>query len=86
MYNIMTRLNISKAREKFRDLLIRAAFGKDRAIVSRRAKDLAAVIPTEDLRLLERLAREEMERLDIEDACAAAQVANESGPRQICSQ
>jgi len=46
---------------------------------SRRGKDLAAVIPIEDLRLLERLAREEVERLDIEDARAALQEAKEKG-------
>ena len=64
----MTRLNVSKAREEFPDLVNRAAYGKERTIVSRRGKDLAAVIPMEDLRLLERLAREEMDRLDIESA------------------
>ena len=56
----MTRLSISKAREEFPEVLNRAAYGKERTIVSRRGKDLAAVIPIEDLRLLERLAREEV--------------------------
>ena len=54
----MTRLNVSKAREEFPDVLNRAAYGHERTIVSRRGKDLAAVIPMDDLRLLERLARE----------------------------
>jgi prevent-host-death family protein len=67
----MTRLNVSKAREEFPEVVNRAAFGKERTIVSRRGKDLAAVIPIEDLRLLERLAREEMDRRDLEDARAA---------------
>jgi prevent-host-death family protein len=67
----MTRLNVSRAREEFPELVNRAAYGKERTIVSRRGKDLAAVIPIEDLRLLERLAREEMDRLDIESARAA---------------
>ena len=40
----------------------RAAYGKERTIVSRRGKDLAAVIPIDDLHLLERLAREGMDR------------------------
>jgi len=75
----MTRLSISKAREEFPEVLNRAAYGKERTIVSRRGKDLAAVIPIEDLRLLERLAREEVERLDIEDARAALQEAKEKG-------
>jgi prevent-host-death family protein len=67
----MTRLNVSKAREEFPDIVNRAAYGKERTIVSRRGKDLAAVIPIEDLRLLEQLAREEMDRQDIEAAQAA---------------
>jgi prevent-host-death family protein len=70
-YIKMTRLNVSRAREEFPELVNRAAYGKERTIVSRRGKDLAAVIPIEDLRLLERLAREEMDRLDIESARAA---------------
>jgi antitoxin Phd len=70
-YTIMTRLNVSKAREEFPEVVNRAAYGKERTIVSRRGKDLAAVIPMEDLRLLELLSREEMDRIDIEDALAA---------------
>jgi hypothetical protein len=61
----VTRLSISKAREEFP--------------VSRGRKDLAAVIPIEDLRLLERLAQEEMDRQDIADARAALNEAEEKG-------
>jgi prevent-host-death family protein len=75
----VTRLNVSKAREEFPDLVNRAAYGKERTIVSRRGKDLAAVIPIEDLRLLERLASEEMERIDLEDARASLREAEEKG-------
>jgi len=67
----MTRLNVTKAREEFPEILNRAAYGKERTIVSRRGKDLAAVVPIEDLRLLERLAHDEMDRQDLEDARAA---------------
>jgi prevent-host-death family protein len=75
----MTRLNVSKAREEFPEIVNRAAYGKERTIVSRRGKDLAAVIPIDDLRLLERLAREEMDRIDIEEARAALAEAEEKG-------
>jgi prevent-host-death family protein len=75
----MTRLNVSKAREEFPEVVNRAAYGKERTIVSRRGKDLAAVIPMDDLRLLERLSREEMDRLDLEDARAALKEAEERG-------
>ena len=60
-------------------MLIRAAYGKERTIVSRRGKDLAAVIPVEDLQLLERLAREEMDRLDVQAARAAMAEARTKG-------
>jgi prevent-host-death family protein len=79
-YTNMTRLNVSKAREEFPEVLNRAAYGKERTIVSRRGKDLAAVIPIEDLRLLERLAREEMDRIDIEDALASLAEPGENIP------
>ena len=75
----MTRLNVSKAREEFPEVLNRAAYGKERTIVSRRGKDMAAVIPMDDLRLLERLAREEMDRIDLQDARAALKEAQEKG-------
>lgn len=75
----MARLNVSKARAEFPDIVNRAAYGKERTIVSRRGKDLAAVIPIEDLRLLERLAREETDRLDLEHARAALKEADEKG-------
>jgi antitoxin Phd len=76
----MTRLNVSKAREEFPEVVNRAAYGKERTIISRRGKDLAAVIPMEDLRLLERLAREEMDRRDLEDARAALAEPGENIP------
>src|ERR1035441_5888855 len=76
--NTMTRLNVSKARDEFPELVNRAAYGGERTIVSRRGKDLAAVIPIEDLKLLEKLAREEMDRQDIEDAHAALAEPGES--------
>jgi prevent-host-death family protein len=74
-----TRLNVSKARDEFPDVVNRAAYGKERTIVSRRGKDLAALIPIEDLHLLERLAQEEMDRIDKADARAALKEAEEKG-------
>ena len=75
----MTRLNVSKAREEFPDVVNRAAYGKERTIVSRRGKDLAALIPIEDLHLLERLAREEMDRIDGADARASLKESKKKG-------
>ena len=78
-YNTMTRLNVSKARDEFPEIVNRAAYGKERTIVSRRGKDLAAVIPIEDLRLLERLSQEEIDRIDVDDARAALKEAEKKG-------
>jgi prevent-host-death family protein len=75
----MTRLNVSKAREEFPELVNRAAYGKEWIIVSRRGKDLAAVIPIEDLHLLDLLAQEEMDRIDIEAARASLAEVEEKG-------
>ena len=79
LYKTMTRINVSKAREEFPEVVNRAAYGKERTIVSRRGKDLAAVIPIEDLLLLERLAQQELDRIDREDARAALKEAEEKG-------
>jgi prevent-host-death family protein len=75
-----TCLNVSKAREEFPDIVNRATYGKERTIVSRRGKDLAAAIPIDDLRLLERLTKGEMDRQDLADARAALQEAETKGP------
>lgn len=75
----MKRISVSKAREEFPELVNRAVYGNERAIISGRGKDLAAIIPMDDLRLLERLAQQEMDRLDIEDARAALKEAEENG-------
>ena len=79
----MARLSVSKAREEFPEIVNRAACGKERTIVSSRGKDLAAVVPIEDLRLLERLARQEMDRRDIQDARAALKEAEEKGSTPV---
>jgi prevent-host-death family protein len=76
----MPRLNVSKAREGFPEIVNRAAQKKERTILSRRGKDLAAVVPIEDLRLLERLTRQEEDRLDIEDARNALRETGKSIP------
>jgi len=64
----MTRLTVSKAKAEFTVVVNRAAKAKERTVVSRRGKGIAAVVPIEDLRLLEHLTQEEMDRQDIEDA------------------
>jgi prevent-host-death family protein len=73
----MTRLTVSKAKAKLTDIVNRAAKTKERTVLSRRGKGIAAV---EDLRLLENLTREEMDRQDLEDARRALAEGGKSIP------
>ena len=68
------RLTASTARAQFADLVNRAEYAGERTIVHRRKKPVAAVVPIEDLRLLERME----DQLDLEDALKAMK---EPGPR-----
>ena len=48
-------MTTAEARDRFAELLNRTAFGKERVILTRRGKPLVAVIPLEDIALLEEL-------------------------------
>jgi len=71
----MTRLNASDARNDFSSSLNRVAYGKDRLVLHRRGKDVAAIVPVEDLRLLEELEA----RVDLDEARAAIREADMKG-------
>lgn len=64
-------LSTAEAREHFSELVNRAAFGKERILLTRRGKPLAAVVPVADLRALEALE-------EAEDVRAAMEVKEES--------
>ena len=49
----MTRVAASKVRVDFADTINRVAFGHERIVLNRHGKDLAALVPVEDLKLLE---------------------------------
>jgi len=71
----MTRVKASEARNDFATTLNRVAFGKNRVVLHRRGKDLAAIVPMEDLELLQKLE----DRLDLEAARAALKEASRKG-------
>jgi prevent-host-death family protein len=52
------KLTDSATRQNFADIINRAAYGGERIVVHRRKKPVAAVVPIEDLELLERLEDE----------------------------
>lgn len=71
----MTELSIAEAREQFSEAINRAAYGKERIIVTRRGKPLAAIVPIEDMEAME--ATED--RIDLEEAAKARAEAKEKG-------
>ncbi len=68
-------LNSTDARERMADVLNRVAYAKDRVRITRRGKEVAAVVPIEDLELIERLEDE----IDIREAEKALREANKKG-------
>lgn len=60
----MTRMSASKARDDFSDALNRVAYKGERIVLRRRGKDIAVLVPVEDLTLLEEIE----DRIDVEEA------------------
>lgn len=75
----MAHLPASKAREGFADTINRVAFGKERVVLRRRGKDIAALVPMADLRLLEELE----DRIDPVDARAALAETKKKGAKPL---
>jgi len=69
----VNRIPASKARERLAEILNDVAGRGDRVILHRHGKDVAAVIPVDDLALLESLE----DRYDVEAARAALAESNE---------
>ncbi|HEX8816010.1 MAG TPA: type II toxin-antitoxin system Phd/YefM family antitoxin [Terriglobales bacterium] len=59
-----SKLTASQARQNFSDILNRAAFGRERMLVHRGKKPVAAIMPVEDYEFMEDLE----DRIDIEEA------------------
>ncbi len=60
----MTKLPASQVRKDFAEALNKVAYQHERIVLHRRGKDVAALVPVEDLELLEALD----DQLDIEAA------------------
>ena len=71
----MKNVSTAKARDNFSDVINRAAYGKERVVLTRHGKKLAAVVPIEDIELLENLE----DRIDLEDARAALAETKKKG-------
>jgi prevent-host-death family protein len=75
----MATITTVSARNEFSDVLNRAAFGKERIILQRRGKPIAAVVPMEDLLLLQSLE----DKLDIAEALTAHKEAVKKGAKSL---
>lgn len=60
-------ISITEARDDFADVMNQVAYGHERVLVERRGRSLAAIIPAEDLMILEAIEDE----IDIAEARAA---------------
>ena len=63
----ITVLNTADAKEQFTDLINRVVHSKERVILTRRGQEIAAIIPLEDLMLLQ----EAQDRHDLREAIDA---------------
>jgi prevent-host-death family protein len=75
----MSTLTTVEARKKFSEVINRAAFAKERTVLTRHGKKLGAVVPVEDLELLEELES----RLDLTAARAALAEAKRKGSKPL---
>jgi prevent-host-death family protein len=50
---MMAKIAVIDARKDLADILNRAAYGKERVVLTRRGKDVAAIVPMDDLNVLE---------------------------------
>jgi prevent-host-death family protein len=75
----MVHLPASKARAGFSETINRVAYGKERVVLRRRGKEIAAVVPIADLRLLEELE----DRIDLVDARAALAETKKKGTKSL---
>jgi len=66
------KLSTSQARQEFAEIVNRAAYGGERVILHRRKKPVAAVVPIEDVELIERME-------DEIDIAAARKALKENG-------
>ncbi len=68
-------INTTEARENLAEVINRVAYAKDRVRITRRGKQVAAVVPIEDLELLEKMEDE----IDLREARKALTDARKHG-------
>jgi prevent-host-death family protein len=71
----MDSVNTTEARENLAEVINRVTYAKDRVRITRRGKQVAAMVPIEDLEFLERMEDE----IDIREAKKALADATKHG-------
>jgi prevent-host-death family protein len=71
----MKQVTTVDARAQFSEIINRAAFGKERVTLTRRGKEIVAVVPIEDVKLLEALE----DKIDLAEAREALAEAKKKG-------
>lgn len=75
----MTTVTTKEARDQLAELVNRAAYGKERIVLTRRGKGIAALIPLEDLVALEQMILRLEDQSDVEAAQKALDEAKTKG-------
>jgi prevent-host-death family protein len=75
----MTRIAATAVRDNLSDTLNRVAYQRERIVLRRHGKDVAAIVPIEDLALLEKLEDE----IDVREARKALAAMKRSGAKPI---
>ena len=73
----MDRLSIAEARKDFAEIINRAAYTRERTVITRRDADVAAIVSIEELRLLDALIERYEDETDVTDAQEAMLEARE---------
>ena len=75
-------ISVAAARSDLAELLNRVAYGKERLVITRHGKELAAIVPMEDLHLASRLRRF-VSRKDVARALAELDAGKASSWEQL---
>jgi len=75
----MTVVSAKAAREKFSELIGRIAYGKERVVLTRNGRQMAAMIPIEEYRLLEQILEQVEDEQDVAEAHAALEEVEREG-------
>ena len=78
----VTAVSVADARSDLAELLNRVAYGKERLVITRHGRQLAAIVPVEDLELTARLRRF-VARKDVARALAALDAGKASSWDQL---